>query len=236
MKLLALETATEQCSVALWVDGALLQRSALAPRRHGELVLPWVEALLAEAGLARTAVDAIAVGRGPGGFTGVRLAVAVAQGLAFGLERPLLPVSSLAALAMQATAPAGAPVLAAIDARMGELYLGRFELDGEGLAVARGEEWMAAPDAVQVEDACWHGVGSGFAAASGALRARLGAALVQAEPDRFPDAAAVARLGLRCWAEGGAVDPAGIEPAYLRNKVAQTLAERQAQPPGPPAP
>ena len=122
MKLLALETATEACSVALWVDGAVIERHALAPRRHAELVLPMVDAVLAEGGISRRALDAIAVGRGPGAFTGVRLAIAVAQGLALALDRPVLPVSTLAALAMAAAQDAGAaPILAAIDARMGEV-------------------------------------------------------------------------------------------------------------------
>src|SRR5690606_25237009 len=106
---------------------------------------------LDEAGIARGALDAIAVGRGPGGFTGVRLGVAVAQGLAFALERPVYAVSTLRALAAQVDANAsasGSTVLAAIDARMGEVYLGLFALDDQGLPVASGEEWMGEPAAI----------------------------------------------------------------------------------------
>ena len=103
MRLLAIETATEACSVAVLVDGAVIERFEIAPRRHTELVLPWADALLAEAGIAKSQLDAIAVGRGPGAFTGVRLAIALAQGIALALDRPLLPVSTLAALAMQAS-------------------------------------------------------------------------------------------------------------------------------------
>src|SRR6476620_7505464 len=102
MKLLAFETATEACSVALWIDGRVVERYDLAPRRHAELALPWADALLAEAGIARAQIDAIAVGRGPGAFTGVRLAIALAQGVALGLDRPLVPVSTLEALAFDA--------------------------------------------------------------------------------------------------------------------------------------
>src|SRR5690606_37846584 len=130
MNLLAFETSTEACSVALWRDGEVAERFELAPRRHAEPALPCAEALLAEAGLARSHLDAIAVGRGPGAFTGVRLGVAIAQGIALALDRPVLPVSTLLALA--ARAPAAAPhVLAAIDARMGEVYLGAFAREGD---------------------------------------------------------------------------------------------------------
>ena len=112
MKLLAFETATEACSVALYLDGEVHERFDIAPRRHAELSLPWADALLAEAGLARSQLDAIAVGRGPGAFTGVRLAIALAQGIALALDRPVVPVSTLAVLAAGApgegwAAPAG---------------------------------------------------------------------------------------------------------------------------------
>ncbi len=226
MILLALDTATECCSVALAIDGEIRQRSELAPRRHAELLLPWIAEMLDEAGIARSAIDAIAVGRGPGGFTGVRLAVAAAQGLAYGLDRPLLPVSSLAALAMQADAPAQAQVLAAIDARMGEVYLGAFRVDVEGLVEALDQEWMAAPGAVSLPAGDWWGAGSGFAAADGALVARLAGQLNGFQAQRYPQAQAIARLGQRQLAMGIVATPHSIEPAYLRDKVAQTLAER----------
>ena len=129
MKLLALELSTEACSVALWVDGEVSERFEVAPRRHAELALPWAGQLLAEAGIARSQLDAIAIGRGPGAFTGVRLAIAIGQGIALALGRPMVAVSTLATLAL----PAGGPrVLAAIDARMGEVYSAAFELrDGD---------------------------------------------------------------------------------------------------------
>src|SRR5574337_329913 len=100
--ILTIESATEACSAALSVDGRIMERSEIAPRRHAELILPMIESLLAEAGLARTQLDGIAVGCGPGAFTGVRLAIAVAQGLALALDIPIVPVSSLAALAQDA--------------------------------------------------------------------------------------------------------------------------------------
>lgn len=225
MKLLAIETATEACSVAVLVDGAVIERFEVAPRRHTELALPWADALLAEAGIAKSQFDAIAVGRGPGAFTGVRLAIALAQGIALALDRPLLPVSTLAALAMQAS---GERILAAIDARMGEIYVAGFQRDGEGV-VATSDEIVIAPGeyAAQVGND-WHGVGTGFAGADAVLAARLKGQLASIDAGALPHAADVARLGALAFARGEAITPERIEPAYLRNNVALTIAEQQA--------
>ena len=189
MNLLAIETATEACSVAVLVGGQVRERFAIAPRRHAELVLPWAEELLAEAGIARSALDAIAVGRGPGAFTGVRLAIALAQGIALALDRPLLPVSTLAVLAAQG--PDG-PVLAALDARMGEVYLGAFQVQG-GDVIALAPENVGTPHTIAM-----------------------------------PQAADLARLAAKAHARGEAIPADRIEPAYLRDRVALTLAEQRA--------
>ncbi len=227
MKLLAFETATEACSVAVYIDGEVLERFEVAPRRHAELALPWAEALLADAGIARSALDAIAVGRGPGAFTGVRLAIAIAQGIALGLDRPLLPVSTLAALALRA--PGDGDVLAAIDARMGEVYVAGFRRAGERIETL-GEELVVAPSAFALPAGThWHGVGTGFAAADGLLQARMGDRLVSVDAAALPHAADVARLGAALHARGEAVAPERIEPAYLRDNVALTPAEREAR-------
>src|SRR6185503_4238342 len=139
MNLLAIDTATENCSAALLCGGQLLERSELAPRRHAELILPMIDSLLAEAGLSRRSLDGIAVGRGPGAFTGVRLAISVAQGMALGLDVPVVPVSSLAALALDAP-DNGAAILACIDARMGEVYTGTFRRMPDGRLESLGSE------------------------------------------------------------------------------------------------
>lgn len=226
MKLLAIETATEACSVALLVDGEVSERFEIAPRRHAELALPWAERLLAETGVAKSQLDAIAVGRGPGAFTGVRLAIAIAQGIALALDRPLLPVSTLAALAMRA--PGAGDVLAAIDARMGEIYVASFRREGEGV-VATGDETVIAPgDYAIPEGNDWHGVGTGFGAADGILQTGMQGRLASVDADALPHAADVARLGAAMFARGEAVAPEHIEPAYLRNNVALTIAEQQA--------
>ena len=226
MKLLALETATEACSVAVLVDGELRERFDIAPRRHAELALPWAEALLADAGVAKSQLDAIAVGRGPGAFTGVRLAIALAQGIALALDRPLLPVSTLAALAMRA--PGEGDVLSAIDARMGEIYAATFRREGEGVVASSGEVVVAPAAYGLPEGERWQGVGTGFAAADGALQGRLHGRLASVDAAALPHAADVARLGALAFARGDAVAPERIEPAYLRNNVALTIAEQQA--------
>jgi tRNA threonylcarbamoyladenosine biosynthesis protein TsaB len=228
MRLLAFETATEACSVALWIDGAVRERFEVAPRRHAALALPWADALLAEAGVAKAQLDAIAVGIGPGAFTGVRLAVALAQGIALGLDRPVLPVSTLAVLALSgwpADTPADATACAAIDARMDEVYLGRFRRDDAGLVVALGREVLVAPQDADVpapHDAI--GIGTGFAAKGGALATRLMPARVFA--DALPHAADLARLAARGFALGHAIAADALEPAYLRDRVALTLVEQ----------
>lgn len=240
MRLLAFETSTEACSVAVYVDGQVHERFGITPRRHTELALPWADEVLAEAGVARAQLDAIAVGRGPGAFTGVRLAIAIAQGVALALDRPVLPVSTLAALAMRAfSSPLPAcgergpkagegRVIAAIDARMGEVYLGTFAGEG-GQLVALSEETVARPDAALLPDGDgWHGVGTGFAAAEAALQARLGSRLATVDAQALPHAADVARLAAPALARGEALAAERVEPAYLRNNVALTLAQQQA--------
>lgn len=236
MKLLAFETATEACSVALYLDGEVRERFEIAPRRHAELALPWAEALLADAGVARTDLDAIAISRGPGAFTGVRLAIALAQGIAMALDRPIVPVSTLKVVAASlvlpyATEPAGSKqrILAAIDARMGEVYAGAFMRDGADL-VALSDETVGTPDAVILpdEDGRWHGAGTGFAALDGVLQARLQPHLASVDAQVLPHASDLAQLASLAYARGETVAPERVEPAYLRDNVALTLAEQEA--------
>lgn len=241
MNLLAIETSTEYCSVALLHGDALIERSELAPRRHAELVLPMAESLLAEAGLRRAQLDGIAVGRGPGAFTGVRLAISVAQGLAFALDIPVVTVSSLAALAMQAPRDAQA-TLAVMDARMGEVYACAFQKGTEvikaGVNYLRPlfeerlfeERVTCAEDLVLPNAASWNVVGSGWAVYRDALRAQLPGEPLWAKGDAFPQARDVARLALPRFEAGEALPPEQALPVYLRDKVALTTAEREAKP------
>lgn len=226
MNLLAIETSTEACSVALVHGDQLIARSEIAPRRHAELVLPMADGLLAEAGLGRHALDGIAVGRGPGAFTGVRLAISLAQGMALALDRPVVTVSSLAALALEAPAGKGA-ILAVIDARMGEIYAASYRRDGEGGLVPLDEERVCAPEALSLPSAeGWHVVGSGWATYAGVLRDRLDGPLLSERGHAYPQAEHVAILAAREFRAGHAQAPEHALPIYLRDKVALTLVEQ----------
>lgn len=226
MKLLAIETATESCSAALLVGEHLTARSEWAPRRHAELLLPMCEGLLAEAGLRRAGLDVISAGHGPGAFTGVRLAISAAQGIALALDIPVVTISSLAALAMQAP-DNGAAILAVIDARMGEVYAGIFRRTRDGLVEPMGAESVGQADGLQLPQSdTWNVIGSGWTSYRRALAARLPTAPLWAEGERYPQAAEVARLAAPIAQAGGAVAPERALPVYLRDKVALTLAEQ----------
>jgi tRNA threonylcarbamoyladenosine biosynthesis protein TsaB len=218
MKLLALETATEACSAAVWVDGAVLERYELAPRRHAALALPMGEAVLAEAGLTVAQLDAIAFGCGPGAFTGVRIAVGIAQGIAFAADLPVVPVSTLAALALGAARFTGhRRIAAALDARMGEVYWGCYaasDADAEPLS----EEWVGAPGAVAAPPGEWFGAGSGWLAYGTTLSGQLAVGGWLGEC--YPRAGDVARLAADPRRRADWVDAERALPIYLRNQVA----------------
>ncbi len=231
--ILAIDTSTEACSAALSVDGAILARSELAPRRHAELILPMIESLLLEARIARRDLRGIAVGRGPGAFTGVRLAISVAQGLALGLELPVVPVSSLAALALDAPgdlAHRDAAILAVIDARMGEVYAGAFRRRDDSLVEALCDESVGPVEKLVLpRQSHWNIVGSGWGAYHAALASHLSAPPAFADAARYPQASAVLRLALPQFTHGGGVAPEAALPVYLRDKVALTLEEQRAR-------
>ncbi|WP_115513599.1 MULTISPECIES: tRNA (adenosine(37)-N6)-threonylcarbamoyltransferase complex dimerization subunit type 1 TsaB [Xanthomonas] len=228
MNVLAFETSTEACSVALSVGGRVIERFELAPRRHAELALPWAEQLLAEAGITRRQLDAIAVSRGPGAFTGVRLAIGIVQGIALGLDRPVLAVSTLQVLALRAPADA-THVLACIDARMGEVYAGVFARHGNGF-LELAPEVVCTPDTLVVPETLhrFAGVGTGFAAADGLLQQRFATQLSSVDDSALPHAADLLTLAVPALQRGEGVAPERVEPAYLRDNVALTLVEQQA--------
>lgn len=224
MRLLAIETSTEHCSVALLQDGEMLSHSELAGQRHSEILLGMIDRLLAEGACGKQALDGIAFGAGPGSFTGVRIAASVAQGLAFGLEKPVLPVCTLEALA---EASGFERIACALDARLDEVYFAAYERRAECWH-AIIEPCLSAIGALELPAGDgWAGVGSGFGILDGELGRHL--ALAHTHPERFPQAGAVATLGARKLALGGGLDAAQAQPIYLRNKVAMTTAERHAR-------
>lgn len=226
MKLLALDTASGQCSVALLQDGEILSRGVFTARDHARLLLPQVDEVLAEAGVALTALDGIAFGRGPGSFTGVRIAAAVTQGLAAGAGLPVLPVSSLRALAAQArrsvletgeSLPPGR-LLACMDARMGEVYWGVFGADLEDAA-----EHVGSPGTLQAAQrapvAAAAGMGLG---AWPDIAVSLQLPPRRVFPAAEPHARDVAALAVADLARGASwLDAALAQPVYLRNQVVQ---------------
>jgi tRNA threonylcarbamoyladenosine biosynthesis protein TsaB len=223
MKILALDTATEACSAALLIDGDVHERFEIAPRAHARLVLPMLDGLLSEAGLKPAQLDAVAFGRGPGSFTGLRIAASVAQGIAFAADLPVLPVSTLAALARAALqADAGRQVFAAIDARMNEIYWAAYAGDEQGMPTALCEEQVSAAAAVSVPAGTrWYGVGSGWAAYPVVLQAHFGAALTGSAPDALPHATHIAQLAARDLGIGKGLPADLALPVYLRNQVAK---------------
>ncbi len=222
--ILAIETSSELASCALLQGDAVIARTASGVRTHSQSILPMVQELLAEAGMALGRCDAIAFGAGPGSFTGVRTACGIAQGLAFGAGLGVLPVVTLAAMALDCREQTGASdVLAVLDARMGEIYWARYGFEDAWRTLS--EPALCAPQtladlpAVPTMVAC----GNGFAAYPDVLAAFAPGNLAQ----MVPHASQIARLGAHALAAGQAVAPALAQPFYLRNKIAFTSAERR---------
>lgn len=223
MRILAIDTATEACSVALWNDGTTFAHFELCPREHTQRILPLVRAALADAEVKLTDLDALAFGRGPGSFTGVRIGIGIAQGLALGAELPMIGVSTLATMAQGAWRTTGATrVLAAIDARMGEVYWAEYQRDADGVWHGEETEAVLKPEAVsdrlQQLDGSWAMVGTGWGAwpelaAKSPLTLTDGEMLLPTAEDMLPIARQL--FAAQKWV---AVEQA--EPVYLRNEVA----------------
>ena len=221
--LLALDTATEACSVALLHDGKVTSHYEVIPRLHAQKLLPMIKDLLAEAGIELSAVDAIAFGRGPGAFTGVRIAIGVVQGLAFALERPVLPISNLAVLAQRAFREHGATqVASAIDARMDEVYWGCYREQAGEMCLA-GVEAVLPPEVAALPDGAsgeWFGAGTGWGYAE-----RLSLKPYAMDAGMLPHAEDLLALARFAWARGEAIRADDAQPVYLRDKVATPKAQ-----------
>lgn len=221
-RILALETAGESCSVALLDDSLpagqqIRETFEIAPRKQTEMALPMVDAMLAAANLSLRELDCIAFGHGPGAFTGVRVAAAVAQGLAFSAELPVVGVSTLAACALSVTPPPNGQVIACFDARMGEVYLGAYRIHGEQVETLLPDS-LFKPDALPDLDGQWLIAGSGLVYQD-ALEAKYDASICV--PDAHPHAQAVAQLALSAFVRGEAVSAELAQPVYLRDQVIQ---------------
>jgi tRNA threonylcarbamoyladenosine biosynthesis protein TsaB len=229
MRLLALDTATECCSAAVLIDNQLITREEELVRGHAERILPLIDELLAQAGLALSRLDAIAFGRGPGSFTGVRLAASITQGLAFGAGLAVVPVSDLLAVAQRVFSeePASERVLVCNDARMREVYWAGFERGTQGLATAASPERVGKPDTLALP-AAWGGAGSTKLSVVGAGRGlreypsivrQLG--LMRAHADWLPRSREIAILAAGAVGKGELQGPEAAIPVYLRDEVAQ---------------
>ena len=224
MKLLAIETATDNCSCAIVVADKYFWRERHAPRQHAELVLVMVDQLLSEAGLRLSALDGIAFGRGPGSFTGVRIAASVVQGLAFGANLPVVGVSSLWALAQGVHRTHRASrVLAAFDARMSEVYWAGFAEEG-GIMSPITQEGVFSPEQVPIPcpTGDWFAAGDGWGVYQEVLLERMGYPVNKLDPDLYPSAIDVAALGVLCFERGESVSPEYALPVYLRDTVTRT--------------
>jgi tRNA threonylcarbamoyladenosine biosynthesis protein TsaB len=225
MNLLAVETSTELCSVALLRDDELFVEEELAENRHSELLVPMLRRVMARAHLSARQMDAFAFGQGPGSFTGIRIACGIVQGLAFGAARPVVPVPSLLALAEQARERR---VVTAVDARMGEAYLAAYSRSGGDWKEVIAPCLVDAASLPPLPGRDWAAAGSGFERHAWLQQGYRDSIAVLHEGD-LPRAGAVARVALQRFLHGAAVPPERAAPLYLRDKVALTTEERQAR-------
>jgi tRNA threonylcarbamoyladenosine biosynthesis protein TsaB len=217
LKILALDTSTEACSAAIWTDGAVVERFE-SGNQHSERILAMVDELLVETGFALARFNAIAFGRGPGSFTGLRIGAGVAQGLAFGADIPVTPISSLAALAQGVDAPR---VLAAFDARMNQVYSGAYVRNARGIVELAEIESVTAPSDIPLpEGNNWLGAGNGWDLHHAVLLQRLGGRVTDWRKQAHPRARDVARLGVVAVEAGQAIPAEQALPVYVRDDVA----------------
>lgn len=227
MKLLAVETATHACSAALYIDGQIQQLFEVAPQQHTRLILPMIDSLMNEAGLKPQQLDGLAFSRGPGSFTGVRIATGIIQGIAFGADLPVVPVSTLAALAQDFfNRNSDTLAFTGMDARMGEIFWGVYEKNPHGFAQLISEEAVTPAAAIIFPQRAGVGVGSAWAVYQSELSSALGELLQRYESDNLPQAAAIAQLGIVGLQNNQGVAAENAMPVYLRDKVAKKESER----------
>lgn len=227
MKILALDTCTEMCSVALLDQDKLFEQALATQRGHSEHILGMLDALLAQAGVSLKDIDLLSFGRGPGSFTGVRVGVGVAQGIAFARRLPVVPVSTLAAVAQRAIDEYGAKQIAvALDARMGEVYAAHYR-EVNGLAVLCDEEQVCAPtDFRPLDETMWFAAGTGWKEHEQALKTAFANQLSGEDATLLPLAAAMTWLARDRADKGETIAAEAAVPVYLRDKVAKKKGEQ----------
>lgn len=225
---LAVDTATEACSVALSVDGALREHFEPMQREHTQRLLPMIQALLAEAGKSVGQLDGIVCGIGPGSFAGLRIGLGVVKGLALARDLPVAGISSLAMLAQRAFgAQQAAQVAAIIDARMSEVYFGAYRRGAAGLAEPLLADRVCPPQEVPALPAgAWAGAGTGWGRHEAVLRTALRAEVTPVDPSALPHAAEALILGVPLLQGGRGQSADSLAPAYLRDRVALTVQEQ----------
>lgn len=221
--ILALDTSTSACSVALNVDGVILEDFRMAPRQHNDLILPMVEQLLAQAGITLAQLDAIAFGRGPGSFTGLRISAGVVQGLAYGSDLPVVPVSTLAALALEGFLATGcSDWLAALDARMGEVYIGGYRVNKTNSGALEAsilfDERVIKPHSLEPLEEAYQGIGSGWCYQE-VLTSILSTSPEYMLVESAPRAGCIAELALSDFQQGHYVSAYEAIPTYLRDEI-----------------
>ena len=226
MKLLAIETSGDACSAALLHDESIISRFRIAPRQHADILLPMLDELLHEGGLSMDRIDGLAVGRGPGAFTGLRIATGVVQGLAFSADLPVALISTLTAMAQRGFRELGAQqILAGFDARLNEVYWSACRLNDEGIMMPVDKEQVCLPEKVPLPDSGidsgeWLGLGSAWRSYVDVLSQRLKEYCGHWHEDFCPHAHDIAVLGRHAFSQGKVVSAEDVQPVYLRDNVA----------------
>lgn len=221
VNILAIETATDACSAALLINDSIQEKYQVAAREHARLILPMVNSLLAEAGLKLSGLNAIAFGCGPGSFTGVRVAAGITQGLALGVDLPVLPISSLKIAAQSAYEKTQAKkVCVVFDARMRETYWGWYSIGHNGLMQEIIKDSLSKPEDINMpEDDCWFGAGSGWDVYAPFLIKTLGGKVKNFDGKIYPHAREAAKLACADYLAGKAISADKALPIYLRSGV-----------------
>ena len=219
MKILAIETSTEACSAALGIDNSCIYRHQIAPRKHTELILPMIDSLLNEANIKLNSLDAIAFGRGPGAFTGVRIAISVTQGLAYPYDIPVIPISTLAILAQQFSNKYDC-IAASFDARMKEIYWGLYRKNKLNIMEAIKKEKVCLPNNISTPSSGeWFGAGSGWKLYSDEIKSKFKCKIIDFDYNAYPHAKDIIKIAIPLYLDGKVMSAELVSPVYLRDKV-----------------